>query len=204
MSSALNSARGFPGAVRRCTSRVEPSIGRSSNSRSLPSPEETGSTFEENAALKALYFATATGMVTIADDSGLEVDVLGGAPGVYSSRYAGREGDDAANNAKLLAELGDRPDEMRGGRFRTAICLASPGDVHLMTTGSVEGRILHAPRGDGGFGYDPLFFHPGFGRAFAELSSEEKASVSHRGQALDDLKRHLPALLSILRNRRSF
>ncbi len=170
----------------------------------LPSPEETGSTFEENAALKALYFATATGMVTIADDSGLEVDALGGAPGVYSSRYAGRDGDDAANNAKLLAELGDRPDEMRGGRFRTAICLASPGDIHLMTTGSVEGRILRAPRGSGGFGYDPLFFHPGFGRAFAELSPEEKASVSHRGQALDELKRQLPAVLSILRNRRSF
>lgn len=170
----------------------------------LESPEETGRTFEENSELKALYFAGATGMIVIADDSGLEVDALGGAPGVYSSRFAGRDGDDAANNEKLLSELANVPDERRGARFRTVISLASPGQLHLQTAGAVEGRILYEEHGSGGFGYDPLFFHEGFGKAFAELSPEEKASVSHRGQALAELKRLLPAALSVIRNRRTF
>ncbi|MCB9831852.1 MAG: XTP/dITP diphosphatase [Planctomycetes bacterium] len=170
----------------------------------LASPEETGTTFEDNARLKALHFASGSGEIVVADDSGLEVDALGGAPGVYSSRYAGRDGDDEANNAKLLAELAAVPDQARTARFRTVVCLASPGSIHLETTGVVEGRILHAARGEGGFGYDPLFFHEGFGRSFAELSAAEKASVSHRGQAMAELKRMLPAVLTIIRNRRAF
>ena len=170
----------------------------------LPSPEETGSTFEENAALKAQYFATCTGRICVADDSGLEVDELDGAPGVFSSRYAGKDGDDEANNLELLRALEGIPSERRTARFRCVICLASPDGVHLTTKGSVEGRILEAPRGDGGFGYDPLFLYPEWEQTLAEVSRAKKADVSHRGQALARLVADLPGLLAIVENRRNF
>ncbi len=170
----------------------------------IPSPEETGTTFQENAALKALYFANATGHVCVADDSGLEVDALGGAPGVYSSRFAGEDGNDQANNLKLLKDLHDVPDDRRGAQFRAVICLAVPGQVMLMAEGLVRGLILREPQGEGGFGYDPLFFFPEFGCTFAEVPPERKAMVSHRGKALRELKKDLPSFISILDNRHNF
>ena len=156
----------------------------------LEEPVEDAPTFEGNAEIKAVSYATRTGRVTLADDSGLEVDALGGAPGVLSARYAGVDGDratrDAANNAKLLDALRDEPDERRGARFVCAMCLAGPdGRVLATSRGTFEGRIGHAPRGHNGFGYDPLLVVAGDaqGRASAELSAEEKNARSHRGNA---------------------
>ena len=150
---------------------------------------EDGDTFEANACKKALYGAAKTGLWCLADDSGLEVDALDGAPGVYSARYAGEDADDEANNRKLLDALKDVPDEKRTARFKCVIALAAPegeggARVVFTTEGAVEGRILREERGANGFGYDPLFFHPPSGVAFAELSMEEKSKVSHRGKAL--------------------
>lgn len=170
----------------------------------IQSPEETGTTFQENAALKALYFASATGYVCIADDSGLEVDALRNAPGVYSSRYAGVDGDDAANNLKLLREMHGVPTEMRSAQFRTVVCLAVPGQVMLVAEGVVRGRILETPQGEGGFGYDPLFYYPEFDRSFGQIPAEQKASVSHRGQALAKLKIDIPSFINIFENRQNF
>jgi XTP/dITP diphosphohydrolase len=125
----------------------------------------------------------ATGLPAIADDSGLAVDALGGRPGVYSSRYAGPRASDAENVDKLLSELGDRKD--RGAEFHCVACFMAPGlDTPILTHGSWRGEILRAPRGSGGFGYDPVFFDPGTGRASAELDPEEKNARSHRGIAL--------------------
>ena len=169
----------------------------------LQSPEETGKTFAENAELKALYFAAHTGLVCVADDSGLEVAALDGVPGVYSSRYAGEDGNDEANNTKLLAALKDVADADRGAQFRTVICVASPSGLHLKAEGLVRGQILREPRGAGGFGYDPLFFHPDIGKSFAEMTPAQKAQISHRGQALAKLKVELPGLLSILENKKN-
>jgi XTP/dITP diphosphohydrolase len=154
---------------------------------------EDGRTFRENAAKKALSAARSSGLWALADDSGLEVDALGGAPGVMSARFAGVHGDDAANNARLLRELGDAPDERRGAQFVCALALARPdGSLALEVQGHARGRILHAPRGDGDFGYDPLFLftEPDFaqsGRGFAELAPAEKLAISHRGRALRQL-----------------
>lgn len=159
----------------------------------LPEVEEDGMSFAENAAKKAAACARASGLWTVADDSGLAVDALGGAPGVHSARFAGTHGDDAANNALLLERLADVPHERRGAEFVCAIALAAPdGSIALEVEGRVRGRILQAPRGEGGFGYDPLFQftepgHPATGKSFAELSREEKASISHRGHALRSL-----------------
>jgi XTP/dITP diphosphohydrolase len=146
-------------------------------------PEETGTTFEENAVLKARAVAGQTGRVAIADDSGLEVDWLDGAPGVYSARYAGPEADDERNKRKLLEALAGLEHERRTARFRCAIAIAfSPDDI-VTTTGSCEGHITTSERGTGGFGYDPLFELPG-GKTMAELDPEEKNDVSHRGHAM--------------------
>lgn len=148
-------------------------------------PEETGTTFEENAILKARAVAEATGLMAIADDSGLEVDALDGAPGVYSARYSAVDATDERNNAKLLEALRDVPDEHRTARFRSVIAIAfSPVEI-LTTSGSCEGLIIREGRGDGGFGYDPLFLLPE-GRTMAELGPEEKNAVSHRGHAMRD------------------
>lgn len=156
---------------------------RSATELNAELPEETGSTFEENAILKAQAVARQTGMMAIADDSGLEVDVLGGEPGVYSARYSGPDADDACNNAKLLSALESVDADRRTARFRSAIAIAfSPDDI-VTTTGACEGRITTTPRGSGGFGYDPLFELPS-GKTMAELGPEEKNAVSHRGVAM--------------------
>lgn len=146
-----------------------------------PEVEETGSTFAENAAIKAEAYARFTGELTLADDSGLEVDALDGAPGVMSSRFADT---DAERNAKLLELLRDVPDGRRTARFRCAIAVAEPGGSVLTCEGSVEGAIARELRGEHGFGYDPVFYLPELGRHMAELSPEEKDAISHRGRAL--------------------
>lgn len=156
---------------------------------SVTEAEETGLTFVENAILKARNAARQTGMPAIADDSGLEVDALNGAPGIYSSRFAGKTASDADNVARLLQELKDVPEEKRSARFRCAIVFMRHADdpAPLICEGIWPGRILDAPRGTNGFGYDPVFFVPEYGCASAELSAEEKNRLSHRGQALQKL-----------------
>lgn len=155
--------------------------------------EETGTTFRENALLKARHAASASRLPALADDSGLEVDALDGAPGVRSARYAGPEADDRANNRKLLEALAGVPDHRRSARFRCVLALVdSPADPDPMVCEGVwEGRILTEPRGRGGFGYDPLFLVPELGLASAELDPEEKNRISHRARALEALRHAL-------------
>jgi len=157
--------------------------------------EETGDTFLANALLKARHAARLTGLPALADDSGLEVDALGGEPGVQSARYAGPGADDAANNARLLAALRGVPDAARTARFRCVLVwVDGPDDeLPLVAEGAWEGRILPAFRGSGGFGYDPLFLDPETGLAAAQLSAEAKNARSHRGGALARLKSLLAA-----------
>ena len=150
--------------------------------KSIVPPEETGRTFEENASLKALYYSRFTSEIVLADDSGLEVDVLGGAPGVWSARYSGPEATDEANNNTLLRNLGSAT--MRSAHFVCVVALARSGEILRTARGAVEGEILPAPQGTNGFGYDPLFFYPPLNRSFAELSPDEKLMASHRGKAL--------------------
>jgi len=148
--------------------------------------DETGVTFAENSLIKAKHAAEATGLPAIADDSGLSVDVLNGAPGVYSARYSGTDGDDEANNDKLLAELEGVED--RGAAFHCVATFVEPGDSEpLVAHGEWRGSILHARQGDGGFGYDPLFFVPDCGCSSADLEADQKNARSHRGQALRTL-----------------
>jgi len=159
----------------------------------LPSPEESGTSFLENATLKARHAASASGFAAVADDSGLEVDALGGAPGLYSARYAGDAADDAANNAKLLRELQGIPIEQRRARYRCALVLvaAAQDPEPLEAEGLWEGFILEAPRGSGGFGYDPYFWLPELKMTAAQLDPDEKNRLSHRGQALRALRAQL-------------
>ena len=147
----------------------------------LPEIDESESTFEGNAGLKALAGAKATGMAALADDSGLRVDALGGRPGVRSARYA--PGPDAARIEKLLAEMAGVPEPSRGAEFQCALCLALPDGASVTETGRCRGRIALLPRGAHGFGYDPIFFLPELGRTMAELAPEEKSRISHRGRA---------------------
>lgn len=150
--------------------------------------EETGETFEANARLKATAYARASGLPTLADDSGLEVDVLHAAPGVYSARYAGPGASDADRYRKLLAALEGVPDGQRGARFRCVVALALPDGTIRTGEGRVEGHIAHAPRGDNGFGYDPVFVVDGYGGlTMAELPAEEKNRISHRARAVQAL-----------------
>lgn len=158
----------------------------------LTDVEETGDTFEENARLKAVSGCAESGMPCVADDSGLMVDALGGAPGVYSARYAGVHGDDRRNNAKLLEALDGLPAEQRAARFVSVVCCRFPNGDEVMARGECHGMIAFAPRGDGGFGYDPLFLLPD-GRCFGEISAQEKDAVSHRGNALRTLREKLEA-----------
>lgn len=144
--------------------------------------DETGNTFAANSLIKAQHAAAATGLPAIADDSGLSVDALDGAPGVYSARYAGNDCDDEANNDKLLSELKDIDD--RGAAFHCVATFVEPGREPLVARGEWRGEILRARRGDGGFGYDPLFFVPDCDCSSAELTQEQKNARSHRGQAL--------------------
>ena len=160
----------------------------------IEEPVEDGTTFMENARIKARYYRDKTGLSALADDSGLSVEVLDGAPGVYSARYAGVHGDDAANNQKLIAELRARGEENACAAYHCALVLALEDGRELSTEGRCTGFIRPEARGTEGFGYDPYFYRAD-GRTMAELSREEKHAISHRGAALDQMKEKLRALL---------
>ncbi len=171
--------------------------------RAFPEEPETGATFEENAIAKAEQAARETGEVSLADDSGLAVDALNGMPGVLSARWSGRHGNDDANTALLLDQLADVPNERRGGAFICALALAVPGQETRVVRGVWRGRIVRAPAGTNGFGYDPVFVpvesdEAGDGRTSAELAPAEKDALSHRGRALAAM---LPELTEILAQR---
>lgn len=155
----------------------------------LPDVEETGTTFEENARLKAETIAQLLQQPVLADDSGLVVDVLNGMPGIFSARFAGERKSDAANNAKLLHELTNVPDEQRTAHFHCTLVFAAPQKESLVVEADWDGRIARIPQGDNGFGYDPLFIVPGYDKTSAELTSEEKNKISHRGMAVKELER---------------
>jgi XTP/dITP diphosphohydrolase len=157
--------------------------------------EETGSTFEENALLKALTVARATGFPALADDSGLSVDALGGAPGIYSARYSGVHGDDGANIDKLLKELSDSSLD-RAARFVAVIALAKPDGSKILARGELLGSIAESKRGNNGFGYDPIFIPVGSKRTLGEYHPQEKDEVSHRARALADIAPKVPGFLN--------
>lgn len=156
---------------------------------SIVPPEETGHTFEENAVLKAVYYSNYSDLDLFADDSGLEVDALQGAPGVYSARFAGPSATDASNNRLLLEKMHGVSD--RTARFVCVIALAKAGEITRIFRGEVVGRLIEAPRGSNGFGYDPLFFYPPFGSTFGEAPLARKMEVSHRAKALHKLRAYL-------------
>lgn len=160
-----------------------------------PRLTETGATFAENARQKACAVARATGELALADDSGLEVDALGGEPGVRSARWAGAGAGDAQLVAQLLRELTDVPDDRRTARFVCVLSLCAPEGEVGRWEGRAEGVIMREPRGEGGFGYDPVFLYPEDGRTFAEMAPERKNAVSHRGRALRAFRMDLPAIL---------
>ncbi|GER24158.1 non-canonical purine NTP pyrophosphatase [Zafaria cholistanensis] len=164
-------------------------------SAGAPDVAETGTTFAENSLLKARAVAEATGLVAIADDSGLAVDVLGGAPGIFSARWAGTHGNDAANLQLLLDQLSDIGEEHRGAAFVCAAALAVPGGTEHVESARLEGTLLTGPRGSGGFGYDPILRPAGLEVSCAELTAEEKNAISHRGQAFRALLPHIVAAL---------
>jgi len=161
----------------------------------VPEVEEDGSTFLENSLKKAGEIAKATGIMALADDSGLVVDALGGAPGVYSARYAGENATDEQNYLKLLEEMKDVPDRERTARFKCEMVLYHPSGQWISADGSCEGKIAREPAGSQGFGYDPVFFVPELNRSMAQISSEEKNAISHRGSALKKLREMLPEFL---------
>ena len=155
----------------------------------VPEPEETGSTFAENARLKARYYAGASGELTVAEDSGLEIDALDGEPGVQSARFNGESyAEKFTTIQRMLAEHGT---DSSAARFVCALTLTRADEIVWETTGIVEGRLRLPPRGDAGFGYDPIFYYPAFGRTLAEVTADEKAAVSHRGQAFRGLRAYL-------------
>ncbi|TNU73706.1 RdgB/HAM1 family non-canonical purine NTP pyrophosphatase [Miniimonas arenae] len=162
----------------------------------VPDVVEDGVTFAENALLKARALAAATGLPAVADDSGLAVDVLGGAPGIFSARWAGRHGDDAANLDLLMAQLADVRDEHRGAAFVCAAALVTPSGTEVVREGRLAGTLLRAGRGEGGFGYDPILVPDGEARSCAELTPAEKNAISHRGQAFRLLAPDIAAALS--------
>ena len=159
-------------------------------------PEETGEGFLANAGIKALHYEAATGIAALAEDSGLEVDFLDGGPGVRSSRWLGRDTSYSEKNRRLLALLDGKPSTGRGARYRSAVAIAVAGRIVFRSAGMVEGQIAIAPRGSGGFGYDPVFFIPACGKTMAELSVAEKERISHRGRALRPVRRFLEAALA--------
>jgi XTP/dITP diphosphohydrolase len=168
--------------------------------RAIPEVDEDADTFAGNATKKARVVSHATGLPALADDSGLEVDALGGAPGVWSARYAGPGADDAANNAKLLVALAGVPAARRTARFRSVLALADVagplGDAVITADGACDGVVIDAPRGTGGFGYDPLFLVPELGQTFAELGVGTKGELSHRARAMQAIKPRLLAYLA--------
>jgi XTP/dITP diphosphohydrolase len=157
-------------------------------------PEETGTTFLENARLKARHYSTRSGLLTVADDSGLSVDALDGGPGLYSARFGGDGATDDDRNRLLLEKLRGIPPERRAARFTSAVALARGGDVVFETEQTVDGIIADSTRGPNGFGYDPLFFYPPFGRTFGEVPRADKDRVSHRGKAFARLRDFLATL----------
>jgi XTP/dITP diphosphohydrolase len=159
-------------------------VSDANDAEGLPHVEETGDTFLENAKLKAVEISRHIDGIVLSDDSGLEVDALGGAPGVWSARFGGVEGDHARNNRRLLQELENVPPERRAARFRCVMVLARNGEMLADFDGAVEGRIIGELRGDGGFGYDPLFVPEGHDATFAELGDSVKNRLSHRARAL--------------------
>jgi len=167
---------------------------------SWPTVVEDGATFEENALKKARTLAEFSHRITLADDSGLEVDALNDAPGIYSARYSGEEGNDERNNDQLLRELENVPEAHRTARFVCALALCAPKSIGMKpwtVRESCEGRIEFARRGSSGFGYDPLFFYPPLGKTFGEIDRAAKATVSHRGKALQRLAEALPRLVDL-------
>ena len=158
--------------------------------------EETGTTFEENAALKALTVARATAFAALADDSGLEVDALNGAPGIFSARFAGSHGDDQANNEKLLAELASVAPNKRSARFVAVIAVAKPDGSTIMERGELLGEIALSLRGENGFGYDPLFLPQGSAKTLGEFEPGRKDEISHRAKALAEIAPRIPLFLS--------
>jgi len=160
--------------------------------------DETGATFEENARLKAATYAGLSGLVTLADDSGLVVDALGGAPGIMSARYAGPAATDEDRYQKLLRELADVPEENRTARFTCAVAVTIPNGETIVAEGSCEGVINYGPMGDNGFGYDPVFYIPGLEQTMAQLAPELKNRISHRAVAREKLKPTLRDLLSYI------
>lgn len=158
-----------------------------------PEPIESGATYNDNARIKAVSGAAVTGLPTLADDSGLEVDALGGCPGVHSARYGGEGLDNRGRIARLLGELDGVPEARRGAVFRAVVVLAWPDGRTVEASGECRGSIAPAPRGGGGFGYDPVFVYPAFGRTFAEVSPAEKAAVDHRGRAMEALREKVVA-----------
>ena len=177
-----------PGKVREIESILADSGWTFSSLQAFPyvdTPAETGTTYAENAILKARFYSLATGMCALADDSGLEVEALGGEPGVYSARYAGENASDADRRALLLSELAKVSDVNRRARFVAVVAISDAnGSVLNVSEGICEGTIISSPRGDGGFGYDPLFVPDGFNQTFAELPDEVKNIISHRARAL--------------------
>jgi len=161
---------------------------------SVAVPPEDGDTFEANAVDKARYFLECFGVACVADDSGLEVEALGGAPGVYSARYSGEHANDKTNNDKLLAALDGTPESERGARFVCCIAFARPGHEVHVEIGTVKGRVAFAQQGPRGFGYDPLFVPEGHARTFAQMTPAEKLDISHRGRALRKLRAYLESL----------
>lgn len=160
----------------------------------VPDPEETGTTFEENALLKARYYAAACGQPVLADDSGIIADALGNRPGIYSARYAGHHGDDHANNEKLIHDLSSFPEDQRTGRYVCVIAVVWPDGRTVTARGECSGMIRDFYQGREGFGYDPLFFLPSRQKTMAELPIEEKNQISHRGKALRALIQKLSSL----------
>ena len=162
---------------------------------------EDGTTYEENALKKATTLAEYSGYLTLADDSGLEVDALNGAPGIYSARYSGEEGDDQKNNEKLLDAMKEVAEDRRTARFVCVLALCAPHSrkpkKKMVVRESCEGRIAFSPKGQNGFGYDPLFFYAPFGKTFGEIDRETKATVSHRGKALKKLAQSLPSVVDL-------
>lgn len=175
--------------IKACITDLPFTIVSLSHFESITPVEETGSTFAENAILKAKGYAKQTGLLTLADDSGLEVDALNGNPGVYSARFGTS---DDQRNLRLLRELDGVPLEIRTARFRCVMALHDPEkEVTKTVAGMVEGLITQEPTGDNGFGYDPVFYYPPFKATFAQIDKEKKNSISHRGQALEKIKEML-------------
>jgi XTP/dITP diphosphohydrolase len=159
-------------------------------------PEETGTTFVENAILKARHYSEKSGLLAVADDSGLSVDALGGGPGLYSSRFGGEGATDGERNRLLLERLEGVPPELRGARFTSAVAAVRDGRVLFQAEENVQGRITEAPKGPNGFGYDPVFFYAPFDKTFGEVDGEEKDRVSHRGKSFARLREFLRSLAS--------